>query len=690
MSFTLLNGNLTFADAPATLSLSAWLNNAWQPLPLTGTGNHFTAAAQGISAALLITPAHHDFHFKLSFTSASPTRLSLKLSLPHPDDKAPFHVIPGCIFGDNNLAKAEPGHYPNLTRAHAGNVSCSPYWEMRADRASHPVSILCTKDLILAVSIDPYSDGTPIGTPHGVLPSESFIRNGLFSQLPHDGLPTACGVTLGYANLPVTFLNKDQWEPSTSHTSATASAQGTLFFRPTSNGDRQPLHTIVQAVYNHHRQLSPDAITQDQGIASLVDAMLRVNWHDETGHNALGTFPGNCSPYHGGTLISEHFTNMRCNDPEKKVLTAWRMVPEVGWTGGGAIAYPLLIAGQKLHNKTAIDRAVYLLDWVASAFNPASGLLWDLCGKNQTSRVNGWWAGYLVKDVHSAYTLGNGLYYLLKSYRFAKNNLGRDHPAWLETALKALDTIVSLQMESGSFGFTYRTDRTEIVDTEGFAGAWFISGLALAYQLTGHEKYLDSAKRAIAFYDTFVQKLECWGTPLDTWKSPEQEGILGFIRGARLLHQLTRDEACLHMLDRAAKYEYLWRYGFKARPQAKPLAGSHFNSCGGSITSVSNPHVHPMGLNIASELAYLARHSGNAYHAHRHDDGNHFALNIISLYPGVSNYGIPGVLTERFCPSDGLIIETNPDGSPSSLWYSYNAWAATSAMEGLTETALNL
>jgi hypothetical protein len=212
-----------------------------------------------------------------------------------------------------------------------------------------------------------------------------------------------------------------------------------------------------------------------------------------------------------------------------------------------------------------------------------------------------------------------------------------------------------------------------------------VPALALAYELTRHDLYLVAARRGLAFYHRAVQQLACWGTPLDTWKSPEQEGILGFIRGARLLHELTDNDDYLAMLSDAAQYEYLWRYGFRARPQCKPLAGSHFNSCGGSITSVSNPHIHPMGLNIASELHYLAQKSGDDYHAQRLEDGNNWALNVVSLYPEVTGYGIRGVLTERYCPSDGLLTDTNANGSPSSISHTYNSWAATSALEGLIE-----
>ena len=39
----------------------------------------------------------------------------------------------------------------------------------------------------------------------------------------------------------------------------------------------------------------------------------------------------------------------------------------------------------------------------------------------------------------------------------------------------------------------------------------------------------------------------------------------------------------------------------------------------------------------------------------------------------------------RFCPSDGLTLETFPDGTPSSLWFACNGWAAAAVLEGLAE-----
>ena len=97
-----------------------------------------------------------------------------------------------------------------------------------------------------------------------------------------------------------------------------------------------------------------------------------------------------------------------------------------------------------------------------------------------------------------------------------------------------------------------------------------------------------------------------------------------------------------------------------------------------------------MGVFVSTELRDLAQATGDAYHADRCRDGLRWGINIVSLYPDAVGYGTPGVLTERFCPSDGLTIETYPDGSPSSIWFGYNGWAATAVLEGLIEAGLTL
>jgi len=57
----------------------------------------------------------------------------------------------------------------------------------------------------------------------------------------------------------------------------------------------------------------------------------------------------------------------------------------------------------------------------------------------------------------------------------------------------------------------------------------------------------------------------------------------------------------------------------------------------------------------------------------------------MELYPDTMGYGKYGVLSERTCPSDGLVTERYSDGTLCSTWFSYNGWAAANALEALVE-----
>jgi hypothetical protein len=267
---------------------------------------------------------------------------------------------------------------------------------------------------------------------------------------------------------------------------------------------------------------------------------------------------------------------------------------------------------------------------------------------------------------------------------------GHSNGDWTKVALRVLDSAVDLQRDDGAFGYIFSSTEPKVVDWDGFAGCWFAAALALAWKITGNPRYRDAADRAMSYYDPFVRELAAWGSPMDTYKSIDSEGNLAFIRAARLMHEFTSGEdRYLRMLEDGAHYEYLWRYGFRTRPQAPPLKGSNWNSCGGSITSVSNPHIHPMSVVVTRDLEYVARISGDSYHQYRADDGMAWLMNTMELYPEVMGYGQYGVLSERTCPSDGLLVERYADtGVPASTWWSYNAWAAGSAMEAIAEQIL--
>ena len=267
---------------------------------------------------------------------------------------------------------------------------------------------------------------------------------------------------------------------------------------------------------------------------------------------------------------------------------------------------------------------------------------------------------------------------------------GKPCPAkWMDAAQKVLHTVMDLQRADGAFGYTYSTQERKVLDWSGFAGCWFAPALVYLYRLTGEERCLHSAEKALHYYHTFVKDLNCYGTPMDTWKAVDEEGNLAFMRGSRLLYEQTGKAEFLQYMKDSAGYEFLWRYGYKTYPEHTPL-NQGWSACGGAVTSVSNPHIHPMGVIIDTDLRYLARVTGDGYYASRAADSAAWMLQCLELYPAATGYGRYGILSERWCPSDGLDVERFSDGRPFSSWFSHNLWASACVLEAACELLLEI
>ncbi len=681
---------IPLAGFDVALSLQMWRDGAWLTLPTQLDESGFRAdSSVGRVRATVDRRAPDRITWVVWFTAPVASRLRVIAALPGATDV--FHLIPGCIHGDNNAAHVHPGHFPVLSAEKPWERHRAPLWEFRADRASHPISALCTSRGAVALEIDPYSDCPET-------PDDAFIRNGVLAALP-----TEFGVSIGYGNDPQTFHNKTVFWPSTHDLSHGASARITLHAQ--AGDSRLAVHDIVRRVYEARREKPTFKKSYRDALAGLSDAFANVNYSPEvkqyTNRKCTVSTP---SPRtrgegwgEGSSLASTAEPNPNplpaYREREPKKFDPWRAIVEIAWTGGVVMAYPFALAEQLMPGFAFPKSPHALFDEIAAGFNPSTGLINDTCVNRSTenrpdswnaSNINGWWSGGILahtRDNHCAYTNAQAAYYLLLSLPLAKSDEQRSR--WQSTALRVLQTAVDLQRADGAFGYIFSGKQKAVVDFEGFAGCWFVPALVLAYRLTKDVSHLHAARRAMEFYARDVRALAAWGSPMDTYKSIDSEGNLAFIRAARLLHETTNEPAYLNLLRDGAHYEYLWRYGFRTRPQAPPLSECGWNSCGGSLTSISNPHIHPMSVIATRDLEYLAQKTGDDYHQRRADDGMAWLMQTMELYPEVTGYGRYGVLSERTCPSDGLLEELYEDGRRASTWWSYNAWAAANAMEAV-------
>ena len=402
------------------------------------------------------------------------------------------------------------GEFPCLTDSRPTERNCASLWEFRADRASHPVSILCCDRGAVGISIDPYSASAEA--------DDGFIRNGVFSALPN-----SFGVALGYGNDPLTFVEKTSFSAPTSHLTHTRQRRGENIrgIRRQTSGRT----SNYPALYEQMRQLPAFTHSFRDALRALADAFAKINWSPEL----------------------QQYTNRKCQVPVDLTLRPWRAIVEIGWTGGSMLAFPFQLAERLFPDLKLPNGSAQIFDEISSGFNESSGFLND-CSVNRFTRnrpdgwnaseINGWWSGFLpqTRDNHCAYTNAHAAYYLLRA---AQSDPQR-HRTWIDIALRILNTAVELQRPDGAFGYIFSSSEKKVVDWDGFAGCWFAAALVRAWKITDNSHYRDSAARALQYYRPFVRDLACWGTPMDTFKSIDSEGNLAFIRAARLMHEMHR------------------------------------------------------------------------------------------------------------------------------------------------------
>jgi hypothetical protein len=347
------------------LSLLAYRDGGWITLPLVPSARGVRVDHNGIAAELILDTRSDVVAYTLAFQSTFRSRLRLRVELR--DQQNLFHLIPGNIYGDNNAAHVRAGEFPVLATDRLHERNRAPLWEFRADRASHPVSILCCDAGAVGISIDPYStcDET----------DDRFIRNGLFAALPN-----VFGVSLGYGNDPLTFVEKTHFRPATADLVHSASARGLIHFAR--GAGRQEAHRIIRALYEQHHDRPTFAKSYEGALRALADAFATVNWSPQL----------------------QQYTNRKCRVPVDTKLEPWRAIVEIGWTGGSMLAYPFALAERIFPNLEMPKSPATIFDEICGGWNESSGFINDTAINRSTrnrphgwndSEVNGWWSGFL-------------------------------------------------------------------------------------------------------------------------------------------------------------------------------------------------------------------------------------------------------------------------------------------------------
>jgi hypothetical protein len=344
----------------------------------------------------------------------------------------------------------------------------------------------------------------------------------------------------------------------------------------------------------------------------------------------------------------------------------------------------MLMAALRLKDEAMRRQAISCIEnIVKNSINPASGLPYEACNDGKWC-INGWWFDGMHTPGHSSYLIGQAMFYILKAYDYEKRLNGCQHSHWVDFVKKVLVIIEKTKNSDNEYPFIFSEKTGAGIEYDALSGAWCMAALAYYCYITGDESYLESLQNSEKhYYETFIKHMECYGAPLDTDKAVDSEGVLGYIKAVRYLHALTGQQYYLEHMRAAICYEFTFKFCYNSPIKILPLSRIGWSSCGGSVTSTANPHIHPMSSNLVDELLYYVEHTGDTYIRDRMMDTIDWGCQSYNTYDKEYDYGKKGWMSERFCHCEGLLTETYSDGSVAGTWFCLMPWASGSIIDGL-------
>ena len=559
---------------------------------------------------------------------------------------------------------------------------------MRSDQLTHPVAVIYTSHRMWGISGSPYL--VSVDPPAFWEPGRTGLAgyNGFYCSVEKNA---EAGFTVGYVDYPGIYTSP--WE----YTVYTADRQGcvsipagaTLRFEvrvfsfASDHGDA--LGRIIENVYDvyHAAPLRENHASDGRTTADVSRAIAEEAYSPVDNNYALIMMKP----------ISELKRNVyemkRRFDPTDYTATCERLI---GWTNGAVIAAPLLQAACRLDDRELRGQAVKVIDEIVGrSLNPATGI--PNCAKINGAWTNqGWWTPWIksegVEPGHSSYIIGQALYYIVKAFELEKDR-SRKHAAWLDFVGNVITVVTKTQDEDGAFPRFW--DETSGAGTgyDAFAGCWVAAAIANYIRLASRTDLLPAALKAETHYYKDVVRMECSQTPLDAADAPDTEGILAYIRLAKILSEITGEKTDdgVSYLDRmrtGIDYALSFTYCYNVPSLAPPLDAAHWSSSCGSITSVCNAVIHCMLNSILDEIHYYYVKSGNQYYGKRLVDIYDWGLQIYNRKECEFSFGRKGWLCEYFCQANRYMLDVCfPGGNRPGIWFAYHPWATASVLEGL-------
>lgn len=588
----------------------------------------------------------------------------IRLSLPVGAE--PRFYLPGFMYGTNRgeAPLVTDSKTPRLRRE--AEFPASPWWMVRSDRLSHPVSLAYAEGRFRGLAASPYFVSAENRRMAWIPGAE-----GSFDQYTGFGCSLETGevmVTLGYENAPWFFLQShNYWQQDFTGENCIALQAGecvTLrvyqFDYPAA--DERGLHEALQWVYRCWHQAPRRRSGVRRTVQEIATAIARDAWLPEQ------------HAYSG-------FVFDRGDHDE------YRPLPSIAWTNGMAAAGPMLQCAHRLGDEEMRRQTIDCIDHIVEhSINDRSGLPF-MCEKDGRWSNEGWWYDRQPAPGHAAYLVGQCVYLILKAYAL-ETAKGHVHESWLAFARQVVAKTERSCNADGEYPYilSERTGAGLVYDS--FSGAWCMAAAAYLALITGDGANVPQLMQREAYYhDAYVRRQECYGGPLDIDRQIDSEGILAYIRAVRCLHAVTGENRLLDHMRDALCYEFTFKFCYNSPVKVPPLSATGWSSCGGSITSVSNPHIHPMSSSVIDEMFYYLSFREDEYIRSRLEDTILWSCQNHNSYDGELGYGRTGWMSERYCHCEGLMTERYADGSPASTWFALMPWACGSILEGLAGMA---
>lgn len=590
----------------------------------------------------------------------------IRMALPVADEARYF--LPGFMYGTNRgdapLVVDSP--CPRLRKEE--NFPASPWWMVRSDRLSHPCGFAYAQGRFTGMAAAPYfvnSDGRKV-------PWQPGVKGG-FDQYAGFGcayVPGELVYTLGYENAPWMFieshhhLDRAPVDQNAFTLQPKEEVQLNIYVFSYEAQDERGLHDGLKWVYARFHEQPLEKCSVQDTVAMMAGAIARDAW-----------------------LQDRHTYSGFVFDREEGY--EYRPLPSISWTNGLSAGVPMLYSGWRLGSDGMRAQAVDAIEYIVEhSMNARSGLPF-MAEQDGVWSNRGWWADRLNVPGHAGYLVGQTVYLILKGYALEKKQ-GTVHPQWLEFAKQVIAKTETCRNGDGEYPYIFSEKTGSGIEYDSFSGCWCMAAAAYYTCLTGDKQWLTGLLGSEKWYhDAYVRHQECYGGPLDICKNVDSEGILAYIRAVRYLHEVTGDETLLDHLKDALHYEYTFKFCYNSPIKVPPLSEVQWSSCGGSITSVTNPHIHPMSSSVMDEMHYYLKNREDGYIRSRLNDTVLWSCQCHNTFDGEFGYGKTGWMSERFCHCEGLLKERYPDGSPASTWFALMPWACGSILEGLTGETWN-